>query len=346
MISALVKRYLHNGRHEFLRAFLCTMRIAPRIVQDIRTPPDTLIDDMEVEFHAQGATQQANVIFSTHSGIYVFDGSCGVCRKVMSGKCYGITKCGDEWLVGRSNAKGPKDRRVSSICRVRIRWGEPTRVRTVLHGIPSEIHQIDVLDGALYMPHTGYNQILTIPLRKVWDNQLHITLLSCKIIPIDIHQTSHLNSIFSDGTSIYLIAHNNTAHTGKTSDLATLEPNSGNIVLKETKASSAHNVYCDDNCIMYCDSQNKKLVRDNTTIYTSDKLLRGLSITKEHIYVGGSDICFDRNKRFSTEASIYILDRQGKEVGRLNFPKLGNLCEIRQFSSFDYAMCASKGIQC
>jgi|TARA_B100000315_G_scaffold60296_1_gene54677 hypothetical protein len=66
--------------------------------------------------------------------------------------------------------------------------------------------------------------------------------------------------------------------------------------------------------------------------------LRGLSITKDRIYIGGSDIDFIGDKRFSSEASIYIFTKDGNQIGQIDLPGLGNLYEIRQLSGVDYSL--------
>ena len=79
-------------------------------------------------------------------------------------------------------------------------------------------------------------------------------------------------------------------------------------------------------------------MKGGQAIFRSEKLLRGLSITDDRIYVGGSDINFERKKRLSSDAAVYVLDTLGKVLATIEFASIGDIREIRQFSSVDYSL--------
>ncbi|MCZ2356776.1 MAG: hypothetical protein LC115_08850 [Bacteroidia bacterium] len=71
--------------------------------------------------------------------------------------------------------------------------------------------------------------------------------------------------------------------------------------------------------------------------------MRGLSVTDNYFYIGGSDICFDGFKRFSSNPSIYILDKQrAKPIEIYTFSGLGDMYEIRQLDDVDFSLSDSK----
>lgn len=130
-----------------------------------------------------------------------------------------------------------------------------------------------------------------------------------------------------------MIAHNYTMKTNKLSDLIIYNTKTNKQELVNLNAHSAHNIFITkDNAIIYCDSNNKALIKNKETVFNSTKFLRGLSITENNIFVGGSDICFDDYKRFSSNSSIYVLDNQAKLQTEFIFDNIGDIYEIRQLN--------------
>ncbi|MGH6914781.1 MAG: hypothetical protein ACREH3_13875, partial [Geminicoccales bacterium] len=151
---------------------------------------------------------------------------------------------------------------------------------------------------------------------------------------------SHLNSCFwdSDTETYFFIAHNSTAHTGRASDIIAYCPAKQTAARMPTSTRSAHNIAVLEGSLYYCDSDRGRLMVNGTSVFECDKLLRGLSITTEHIFLGGSDICFDRELRRSSTPTLYVLDRRFALLGSVEFPELGDIYEIRQFGGRDLAM--------
>ena len=170
---------------------------------------ETAVDE-DVAFRYEGSIRGIEIIFSTSSGVFLFDGDKGVSRRVLKGAHYGLTKYNDGWLVARSNRKkGQKLKRLSDIRLARFDDSRVTELKLILFGLPGEIHQIDMINDILYLPHTGINQILFLPMSGVITNRFPATILSCGSISLSINQRSHLNSIFYDRHSgeIYVVAH-------------------------------------------------------------------------------------------------------------------------------------------
>ena len=63
-----------------------------------------------------------------------------------------------------------------------------------------------------------------------------------------------------------------------------------------------------------------------------------MSMTNDRIFVGGSEIDFNNDKRYSSDATIYILERDGNQIGQIDFPGIGNIYEIRQHKDIDYSL--------
>lgn len=306
---------------------------------------DVLVDE-EVTFRCRGsmARERPSLLFSTATGLHLFDYEKGISRRILRGKYYGITRHGDQWLFSLSSEDSEsKANRLSDIGAVRLQDFAVERMRWAIAGIPGEIHQIDVCNGTLYLPHTGRNRVLHLPVKQILNARQPLCFSECDTIELDIVHPSHLNSIFADQAAgkVYLVAHNDTGHTGRSSDIIVYDAESADVETIPTEAHSAHNIYVSDGELMYCDSGRGRLIRGHESIFEAEKLLRGLSITDDRIFVGGSEKNLDRGRRKLSDATIYILDRAGEPLSRVEFPGVGDIYEIRQLCEFDYAMTAS-----
>jgi hypothetical protein len=291
-----------------------------------------------------------NTIFSTSSGLFLIINSELI--RILKGKFYGIVKYQKYWIVIRQNNTENKSKvikknnRQSDVLAIVFHKGMVVSLKTLIFGIPGEVHQIDIVDDELYLPHTGYNQIIKIKLKKMFkSNYKPKSFLSCDLISLahtNIKKPSHLNSIFFSYKSglFYLMAHNSTAHTGKFSDI--IISNNSNFTkckIINTKGHSCHNVCEYNNSLLYLDSNNGKAMYDENIIFESDTLLRGLSITDRYVYIGGSSIDFtSKNNRKDSDSFIYIITIDGRLLHTERFFKIGNIYEIRNFFGEDFAM--------
>jgi len=297
------------------------------------------ISNRNIDHNFDGDEDDISIIYSSSKGIFVFDKKNNISKQILKGHSYGITRSTNDWFAQRTVNRSqplPKHKRVSNIVRFRIKKFSVIELSTVILGLQGEIHQIDLIGEQLYVPYTGYNQILIYDLNK--NSYKRVTDLCSNKIELSIYEHSHLNSIYVDNNFIYCIAHNRTAHTNRSSELIRYSKLDKTISIQDLNAHSAHNIININGSIYFCDSNNNKLFRDNNVIFQSKKLLRGLSMTDDRIYVGGSEIDFIENKRYSSDATIYILDTGGNQVGQLDFPGLGNIYEIRQLNGVDYSL--------
>lgn len=300
--------------------------------------------DFSVEQHSSAAATADQLLFTTSSGVFIYDATNEKYVKILDGKFYGLTKYHNIWIASRSNNKGDrshiKNNRISDICSFSITSNlEVQDLKVLLYGIPGEIHQIDVANNILYIPHTDFNQVLFIDINTCLNSITPKTIFDCNSFGMDIYPHSHLNSVFILASNLYLISHNFTMKTGKLSDLVVVNLQSLKLHLIPLKAHSAHNIYVNEKEYFFCDSNNKALHKNQFVLFEANKLLRGLSITSENILVGGSDICFNGFKRFSNNPSIYILSRKsGSHLKTIHFSGLGDIYEIRQLNQTDYSL--------
>ncbi|MFC0878034.1 hypothetical protein ACE01N_15665 [Saccharicrinis sp. FJH2] len=287
-----------------------------------------------VEFTKIGDDVSFSIIFSTSKGVYILDTKQNICKQILAGKFYGITKYNDFTFFARLGTKGersfPINNRVSEICYSKICDYRIENLQIALYGIPSELHQIEIINDNLVFPHTGYNQILSIPLEKIFQTNKPLKIDSCHSIELELNEYSHLNSIFYLNERFYIIAHNYTMKTNRLSDLIVFNTITNKQETIHLNAHSAHNIFIKNGDMIYCDSNNKILMKNEKVLFTANKLLRGLSVTEKNSFVGGSDICFDNYERYSSNPSIYVLNNHGKLQSEYIFEELGDIYEIRQ----------------
>ncbi len=306
-------------------------------LQEIENYEEKHIINESIDFTLIGEEVDFSIVFSTSKGVFLLDTRVSICKQILTGKFYGITKHNDFFFFARLGTKGERDfpinNRVSEICYARIKEYCIEDLKVALFGIPAEIHQIENIGGNLVFPHTGYNQILSIPIADIFQSSMPLKIDACNSIELKLNRHSHLNSVFYQKEQLYIIAHNYTMRTNRLSDLIIYDIETKMQEIINLNAHSAHNIIVENDDKIYCDSNNKKLMRNESVIFEANKLLRGLSITEKNIFVGGSDICFDNYKRFSTNPSIYVLDKQGNLHAEFIFDGIGDIYEIRQLGN-------------
>jgi len=334
-----VKSFLKHVFYQLKQYMNIPRTIAYGIVGNYNDISGKNIVNQNIDHNFDGDEDDISIIFSTSKGIFIFDKQNNISKQILKGHSYGITRSTNYWFAQRTVNRSqplPKHKRVSNIIKFDINNYSIKNLSTVVLGLQGEIHQIDLIGEQLYVPYTGYNRILNYNLCK---NPLkNISDFRSEKIELSIYEHSHLNSIYVNNHFIYCIAHNRTAHTNRSSELIRYSKLDKTINIQDLNAHSAHNIININRSIYFCDSNNNKLIKDNDVIFESNKLLRGLSMTDDRIYVGGSDIDFIGDKRYSSDVMVYILDIEGNQVGQLDFPGLGNIYEIRQLNGVDYSL--------
>lgn len=296
-------------------------------------------------FPLQTKTRLKNIfLFSTSQGLFYVDLSTSNYRKILDGKCYGITKYKENWIVACSGSTGYRDHivnnRFSDIYSIVLNQdGSIKTLKKIIYGIPAEVHQIDCKNDILYIPHTDFSQLLYIDIKVCMANPTPKSIEELNHYDLlDLYKYSHLNSIYIFENTIHLISHNYTMKTNKKSQIIQLDKKGKIINMKDINAHSAHNIFVTPEETIYCDSGENTL-HINKHVINFEKLTRGLSITEEHIFVGGSHISFKEYERFSSTPSIYVIDRTSKKrLYEITFEDLGNIYEIRQISEKDFSL--------
>lgn len=303
----------------------------------------SVIREEKIYLKRKNQNIETDIIFTTSKGIFHLNGTNRILQ-IAQGVFYGLAFFEKRWYVTRSNQQGKRNfllnERFSHIYTFDYSNLAKPLLIPVIRNIPKELHQIDVVDGNLVIPHTGYPQLLRIridtSLHRIKSVPFDFADLECYQFPLD--QFCHLNSIIHRGGKCYLIAHNYTAKSGKGSDLIITDNDFNLLEVIPLNAHSAHNLFFYRDEIVFCDSQNKKLRSLRNIYFEADLFLRGLSINPSHIFIGGSPVNMQTLTDESGSSKIYILNRDLKLVDEIELSGIGKIYEIRQSSGVDLAM--------
>lgn len=259
----------------------------------------------------------------------------GRVRRLLEGKFYGITRYRGCWYAfERQRWHG----------RI-IRFSLDGEWEVAIWGLSRGIHQIDILDDRLVVVDTYENRVLLFDspaeLRNVWWK-------SCNPVvsyPDGVlqrgrgsHNYHHFNSIFADDEAVYLLAHNETLKTNRSSEVWRLDRElTTPISVTQLNASNAHNVYVHQQSLLCCASMEGTLRLDDVDVFTTQCFTRGLSVSTDMIIVGGSDVSRDRVRRAQTDGYIWTLT-PGFQMLECMTIKGGPVQEIRRIDADDMAM--------
>lgn len=192
-----------------------------------------------------------------------------------------------------------------------IKSGKRKRIFKLVN---SGVHQIRAKDNVLYVVNTYKNAL------DLYDIKLKFRIK--RILPN--HELSngrlsdnynHFNSILIVGELMYLLAHNNSVKSGKSSELYVIQ---GEDVVKihDLGMKSAHDLYILDDVLLINDSIGSKGLFDFTngrTIYNIEGFNRGIGFHLGQIVLGVSKVA-SRHDRDGIGNSIQVLSKKGELV--------------------------------
>ncbi len=290
---------------------------ALRLIQTLRVaPPCASYVHVRMEGRAEGL---APFLAGTQTGLlYVRDGRAW---RVMGGSVYGIASHGDSrhWTVFQRIPRS-----FGRLLKVDLETGG---FQSLARFMSTGVHQIDVVKGRLAAADTYNNRILLFRDR----GQRPTSIYPCG--PLKKGRASqnyrHFNSVFSSRDTIYVVAHNQSAKTGRASEIFVLDPEWRLLRVLPTESGSAHNVCEIDGELWHCDSRGGSLVRDGEPVFREPGLFtRGLAVNQDHVLVGGS-VHTRREDREATNGQVIVLDRGFACLSRIHLMGSGGVQEIR-----------------
>lgn len=246
---------------------------------------------------------------------------------------YGLTKEQNNWWVFQQN--GDKGSVISF--NINDHMGYNIRVR--IPNLNQAIHQIDFIRDDLLVVDTFRNRVQVF---KNAVSKIDDTLLLLPRGPVANRKDRnycHLNSVYSDGERIYILAHNNINKTGSKSEVFVYDMNYTRVGVLPMTCSGAHNYVRFKDAEWICDSESGTLLRNNKPVFSAGEkaFTRGLSISDEYILLGSSGISPIRVERKHRDGHVYIFDKKFQQIAKITIPKT-QIMEIRQVDRDDYTL--------
>lgn len=276
----------------------------------------------------------------TKTGLLYFDGQN--LWKLFDGRVYGITRYEKRWYTTWKHQVTLGSKPIGTTTSVLGFYfidGKIYDLQVEAAPLDEEVHQIDAWNDHLYITDTANNRVLEY---EIGESNLK---------PVNKHYPngraekgkeesnySHINSIFKCGEYILVMYHNMTKKTGKNSQIAVLNGDWEVLDVIDTDANSAHNIFCHDKRIVFCDSMNGRLVKYDEVLIDTSVYMRGLSVSSDFWLVGGSEHAKKGGRRF-TDGSVYQYSPAKNEVASIiKIPNCGSLYEIRLINPEDLAI--------
>jgi hypothetical protein len=275
----------------------------------------------------EGLKNDGIFVVATQNGLYLLKNKN--LYFLMNGEYYGITMYQNSLII--------YEKLTNSGRLLKIKIGEDytleDRVEILLERVPHGCHQIDVLDHFLFITDTYNNGILKYNLE---DGSLDEYYPLGKLEEgRSSSNYGHINSIYFYKGYAYLLAHNETLKTQRKSEIIVTDMDFEKVRIISTKSSNAHNVFVTNDDILHCDSIGCSLNKNNISVFKTDVLTRGLSISDNLIVLGGSGFT-KRNLRPFAKGKLFFLNRNYELLNSVLFP--ASVTEIRRIDKTDYSL--------
>jgi len=195
-------------------------------------------------------------IIGTSAGLFILHNN--VVSRLHIGATYGLTRSNNNWYAFQ--AIGRYGRLISFRLDKNNTGYTCEDVNYIRIGLSGGIHQIDYYDGILYVTDTYNNRIILMDGKKSKYFYPNGRLRSGRLS----ENYNHFNSIFFSGDTLFMIAHNETSKTKRTSEIFVFDKSNNNSFklnrIIPTKSKDAHNIILFKNKLMYCNTMDGSLI--------------------------------------------------------------------------------------
>jgi hypothetical protein len=291
-----------------------------RVARALRTFAQYLFPPRQITFPADGY----EFVVATTAGLFL----CwpNLCQKILSGQIYGVTFTANELCYFEAFPR---------LSQGRVRAIDKSgRSRTLISDLSPGCHQIEYWNGNLYILDTYNNAVLCYDART-WRKSG--TFYPCGALSAGraSENYAHLNSILFCNGRVFLLCHNETTKTGKSSELLTCDAAFNILERRTLDAGNAHNIAAFGEDFIICDSNGGRIIGGNKTYASSRGFLRGLSVSSTRVVVGASDIA-DRSERADHNGEVLVYDHNWNPLAQM--PVAGMVHEIRAFWRPDFGL--------
>jgi len=314
--------------------FPLTSRIASNFFSNV-LPGN--VKNCNVPFKFEGDFSD-NIVVGTNTGLLHCDSNS--VTRVLPGYVYGITKDTENSILvqqdmlyaSRTLSINLDDIMQTADSRQQTEYLEWIKLNT------NSVHQIDYYDGCLYICDTDKNRLLAV---DSVTKKVKSIYPDARIYSRNSKYYRHFNSVYISADYIYLLAHNESTKSGIASQVYVLDKNNHKLSrIINTNAKNAHNIVFVDDEMVWCNTMSSTVESAKGVLFkTEGYITRGLSITNDYIFVGGSEIA-KRGDRSKTDGMIYVLDKSWKQIASITLYGVGGVLEIRAIGH-DYGLSQS-----
>ena len=306
-------------------------------------PPDT--EEYRIRMALAGQAHDASIVrlasddltgfdhlVATRKGLFV--ARPGAHRQIAYGQFYGIAIDG-ETIYAFEACDRPRIRsNRGRIVRLRHNAGRIESADVPARNLDNGCHQIDIIDGSLFVTDTYNQRLLRIPLDGGEPEHLHPLPAPIEGEP---ETYFHVNSLLACGDAIYLLLHNDSGRTDRDSQIAVFDRNWNRTGTIPLSGQGCHSLaMLEDGTLLSCGSAAGEIVgSDGRAIKISNRMTRGLSVDAAQIVVGGS-VFLEREARDDAPGSVDFLTRDYRPLGSVELP--GPVMEIRRIDGQDRSL--------
>jgi hypothetical protein len=297
------------------------IEVSNRKVEMVMPERQTIHSDVDVEGTYLIATNRGLFLIREHT-LYL----------LLLGNFYGITRNEHSLYVYESVGKVGRILKLDEGGDMEI----DAKAEIVFADLPGWIHQIDMIDGNFFFTDTPNNRIIEWSFQAgCWNEYYPLGKLAEQEASSNY---GHMNSIYKHDGAIYIVCHNQTAKTGRPSEILKVDPQFRIMERIVTDSSCAHNLIIRQGVTYHCDSMNQSLKADGKVVFQTDHFTRGLSISDNQIVIGGS-VFLRREERLKGNGHLYILNSDYS--ARTSFLIPGMVQEVRRLDQKDYSFSSS-----
>ena len=280
-------------------------------------------------FRVDGTFQSDSLgcLFCTGTGVYILREA--KCTQLLSGNFFGCTRHdGYYYFFQKLQYSG-------RILKCSIHEDAINEWSVFKDNLSRNIHQIDVINEHVVVTDPSNNRLLVLDTGGVTVREVYPLgkLSNGK----SSSNYAHFNSVFCQGNSVYVVAHNYTQYSGRASELLVLDKDS--FKLREVFSNigrCAHNVIARDGYTLVCDSLEGILTNQGKEVARMNTFTRGLAMNDDYVIVGGS-MYGKRAERIGKDCFAYFLTRDFTKVLEITFENIGPMFEVR-FLGKDYGL--------
>jgi hypothetical protein len=310
-------------------------RVAGRLTHD----PTPVNEDYEPASIIGRIPDISFLVSTTHAGLLLFEASRA--RRLFQGRdFFGITTREGRWYAFHRSAVAN-----GSIISFRLEDGRAVDARTELAGLSRGVHQIDFIDGKLWIVDTYRDRVLVVPADAIGKHWRRRSVVHYPVgrsgIGVGQPNHAHFNSVQGCDGRIYLVAHYWGSMTGRDSELFSFDPDGTVRGSEPMGGHDCHNIGFIDDRPVFCRSKEGTVCVSGKDVLRVDGYARGLALGDDFHIVGTSTVEADRSLRGEGNGGVVITDRDFKPLATIVLPRT-QVYEVRRCDAPDLGLSALK----